>query len=180
MFLNKKGLTLFVLLFYFTTNAQSSKNNFEFGILGNIGFLHAGYTRSIINFNDFSVNSGAKIGYVPGSGDEESSTIQKTSVPTFLHLNIPAEILWKFHELNNVGIGVSYSKILAFVDEYSTSPKSNYNRILGEISYGHIIGWDNNSDTTTWVKVYFCPFIYDDHANDVDNIPVRISFIYNF
>ncbi len=155
-------------------------NNFEFGILGNIGFLHAGYTRSIINIKNFSINTGAKIGWVPASGDEESSTNQKNSVPTYIYLNFPAEVLWKFHTSNNFSTGFSFSKILVYTDKYSDSTKSNYNRILGEISYGHIIGWSSNNNSTTWVKVYFTPIIYDNSSDNLENIPIRLSFIYNF
>lgn len=178
--MKKLIIIFFALILGINCKSQELNNNFEFGILGNIGFLQAGYTRSIVNFKNFSINTGTKIGWVPSSGDEKSSTEQKKSVPTFIHLNFPGEILWKFHKSNNVSVGFSYSKILVYNDKYSTRTKSNYNRILGEISYGHIIGWSNNDNTTTWIKVCFTPILYDNDANDVENIPIRLSFIYNF
>jgi len=180
--LNKTIFNILTFIISFNHyQSQELKNNLEAGALGNLGFLHIGYTRSLINFSEFSLNTGIKIGYVPGSGDEESkNTINNPPVPNFAHFNLPLEFLWKFHRSNNVGIGASYSKILLGSNEYNARPKTNYNRILGEISYSHILDWSNNSETTTWVKVSFTPIIYDDHANDVSNIPVRLAFVYNF
>lgn len=178
--LKKVIFTFFILLLNVNNfHSQELKNNFEFGILGNLGFLHIGYTRSVINFSDFSFNTGLKIGYVPGSGDETTVNPQN-SVPNFINLNLPAEFLWKFHKSNNVGIGISYSKIFVGSNEYGNRPKNTYSRALGEISYAHILGWSDNSSSTTWIKIHFTPIIYDNHADDVSNIPVRLSFIYNF
>lgn len=160
-------------------HSQELKNNLEVGALGNIGFINVGYSRSLLNSDNFNINIGTKLGYVPGSGDEESTNPQN-SVPNFIHLNFPLEFLWKFHPSNNVGIGASYSKIFLGSNEFNERPKTNFNRILGEISYSHILGWSNNDETTTWIKVSFTPMIYDDHADDVSNIPVRLAFIYNF
>jgi hypothetical protein len=173
-----------ILIFIISFNhyySQQLKNNLEAGALGNLGFLHIGYTRSLINFSEFSLNTGLKIGYVPSPSDEYSGNNENNPpVPNFIHLNLPVELLWKFHQSNNVGIGASYSKILLGSNEYNARTKSNYNRILGEISYSHILDWSNDSETTTWIKVSFTPIIYDDHANDVSNIPVRLAFVYNF
>lgn len=177
--MNKCFIIFIAFIFGINCNSQELNNNFELGILGNIGFLNAGYTRSLFHFNNFSINSGAKIGWVPASGDEKSSTTQKKSVPIYLHFNFPGEVYWKFHRSNFVSAGCSFSKILVFTDQYSTSAKSNYNRILGEISYGHCIDWSKN-ETSTWIKVSGSPIIYDNGANDVVNIPIRVSFIINF
>lgn len=173
-----------ILIFILSFNlyqSQELKNNLEAGALGNLGFLHVGYTRSVLNFSEFSVNTGVKIGYVPSPSDEYSGNNENDPPdPNFLHLNLPVELLWKFHRSNNVGIGASYSKILLDSNEFNARSKTNYNRILGELNYSHILGWSNNGETTTWIKVSFTPIIYDDHADDVSNIPVRVSFIYNF
>lgn len=160
--------------------AQNLKNNVEFGILGNLGFANVGYTRSVISTNNFLINLGPKIGYVPGSNDDENTNqTNNSSVPSFMHLNLISEGLWKFSPSNNIGVGISYSKILVVSDKHDVRPKSNYDRILGEISYAHILGWSNSEKSTTWIKIYFTPIIYDNDANDVQNIPVRLSFIYN-
>lgn len=178
--MNKIIFTFLVTLISFNNyHSQELKNNLEVGALGNLGFFHVGYTRSVINFSNFSFNTGLKIGYVPDSGDEMSTNLQNYS-PNFIHLNIPLEFLWKFHRSNNVGIGASYSKILVGSNEYNIRPKTNYNRILGEISYAHKLNFNSDDDATGWIKISFTPIIDDDHANDVSNIPVRLSFIYNF
>jgi hypothetical protein len=178
--LKKLIFTFLILLFSFNTyHSQDVKNNLEIGILGNLGFLYAGYTRSMLNFSEFSINTGLKVGYVPSSADE-TTVNPENSVPNFIHLNIPVEFLWKFNRSNNIGVGASYSKILVGTKEYGNRPKTNYNRILGEISYGHILSWDNSSDETTWIRIYYTPILHDDHASDVQNIPVRLGFVYNF
>ncbi len=172
--------TFFIFLLSVNTyRSQELKNNIEFGLIGNLGFLHVGYTRSVFNFSNFSVNTGLKVGYVPSSGDEETENPQN-SVPNFIHLNLPVEFLWKFHRSNNIGIGASYSKIFVGSSEYGNRPKTNYNRVLGEMSYSHILSWSENSDDTTWIRLAFTPMLHDDHADDVQNLPVRLSFIYNF
>jgi hypothetical protein len=178
--LKKIILTFLVFILDFGTyDSQELKNNIEFGLLGNLGFLHIGYTRSVFSFSQFSVNTGLKAGYVPSSGDEESKH-PENSAPNFAHINLPVEVLWKFHRSNNIGIGASYSKIFVGSSEYGNRPKTNYNRILGEISYGHILSRSDYEESTTWIRIYFTPIMYDDHADDVSNIPVRLAFVYNF
>ncbi|GEN76225.1 hypothetical protein [Chryseobacterium hagamense] len=173
-------LTFLVFILGFGTyHSQELKNNIEFGLLGNLGFLHIGYTRSVFSFSQLSVNTGLKAGYVPSSGDEESKH-PENSVPNFAHINLPVEVLWKFHRSTNIGIGASYSKIFVGSSEYGNHPKTNYNRILGEISYGHILSRSDYEESTTWIRIYFTPIMYDDHADDVSNIPVRLVFVYNF
>lgn len=133
----------------------------------------------MVNFSEFSLNTGVKVGYVPNSADEYTTDPQN-AVPNFIHLNFPAELLWKFHRSNNLGIGASYSKIFVGTREYGNREKSNYDRILGEISYSHILSWSDDNETTIWIKGSFTPVLKDNHADDVQNIPFRLSFVYNF
>ncbi|PJJ67888.1 hypothetical protein CLV73_1908 [Chryseobacterium geocarposphaerae] len=78
-------LTFFIFLLSANTYpSQELKNNIEFGLIGNLGFLHVGYTLSVFNFSKFSINTGLKVGYVPSSGDEQTKNPQN-SVPNFIH-----------------------------------------------------------------------------------------------
>lgn len=174
----KKSLLLLVNLMFIHSYCQEFKNNFELGALGNIGFLNVAYSRSILNFEKISLNVGPKLGYVPGSHEEENENQQNSSFPSFTHLNFITELVYKFSNYHQIGAGGSYSKIFVSGDDSNVREKNNYDRILGEIHYAYLF---NSSDSgQDGIKITFCPMIYDNGAFDVQNIPIRVSFITTF
>jgi len=164
-----------IIVFFLISNnivSQNNKNNFEIGLLGNIGFINLGYNREIVAIDKFIIAIGAKIGYVPGSQESESSAI-----PNFIHLNLgPAALLSV--SSSKFGAGMSYSKILIGSDEFDVRNKSNYNRILGDLNYAYF--FDKTRNGRTGVKLSFMPILYDDGAEDVQNIPVKLALVFEF
>ena len=172
----KTLLLLLVNLICINSYCQELKNNFEIGALGNIGFINVGYSRSVLNFEKFSLNVGPKLGYVPGSHEEKKENQQNnSSFPNFVHLNFITESIYKFSEYHQIGAGVSYSKIFVLADDSNVREKNNYNRILGEIHYAYL--FNSSYSGQDGIKISFCPIIHDNGALDVQNIPIRISFI---
>lgn len=157
--------------------SQSKKNTFEIGVLGNIGFLNVGYDREVLHFKKFNTSIETKIGYVPGSKGEEEDEEEKNSTPNFIHLNFGTGINYKTYS-SRIGLGISYSKILIGYDKSNAREKSNYNRLLGELNYSYY--FEEIEGTRTGLKLSFAPILYDDGANDVQNIPIRVSFLYEF
>ncbi len=166
-----KKIIIIIILITLKTYSQTNKNNFEAGVLGNIGFFNIGYTREVLEIKKINLGIGAKIGYVPGSSGNESDT----SSPNFTHLNLGPELSFSTHK-NRFGIGINYSTILVGNNKNNSREKNNYNRILGDINYTFYT--NSEGENLSGVKISFVPIIYDNGALDVQNIPIRLSFTF--
>lgn len=163
-----------IILFVLSINSysQTQKNSIEFGVVGNLGFANLGYDREILNFDKFNLLVGTKIGYVPGSQE-----VEKSAIPNFIHINFGSSLNYMNYS-SKLGIGASFSKILIGSDEFNKRSKSNYNRILGDLNYTYY--FSVNNENRTGVKLSYIPILYDNGAEDMQNIPVRLSFTYEF
>lgn len=170
----KNIFTVTIILLSFQTYSQTKKNNIEAGVLGNIGFFHLGYGREILSIKKIHLDVSSKIGYVPGA---KGSEIEESN-PNFTHLNIGSNISLLTLS-SRFGIGISYSKIFVGNDVNNVRNKNDYNRILGDINYTLYLS-DKEEKNKNGIKVSFMPILYDDGVNDMDNIPARIAFTFEF
>ena len=145
-------------------NTHYPKNTIDIQALGNKGFIAIGYNRALFQSGRFALLLGPAIGFVPGSHEDTTNTI-----PTFFHMNLGANAGYRVH-LFEASVGLSYSRIL-LSDKYNARPKPNYNRVLGDISY---IQHFKTGDIS--IKISFTPILFDDGADDVQNIPVGFTF----
>jgi len=144
---------------------EYSQNTLDISMLGNKGFASVGYNRAIFQFSKFQVLLGPSVGYVPSSREDTAN-----SIPRFLHLNVGTNLTYSPFRYFEVSAGVSYSKIL-LGDPYHVSPKSNYNRILGD--FGLI--WHFRKDDLA-IKLTYTPILFDNGAEDVEGFPYGLSF----
>lgn len=140
-----------------------SKNSLDLGLLGNKGFFFVTYNRTLLETRHFTFQASPAIGLVPGNQEDSA-----TSIPDFLHLNLGANIVYGMYSLNKLSLGFSYSWILTG-DIYKVRPKSHYGRLLGEFAYIRHFRQDQLE-----LKIAFSPILYDNGANDVQNIPIAI------
>lgn len=140
------------------------KNTFDLQCLGNKGFFAIGYSRMIFEKKNLCFNVSPAIGLVPGSHEDSLS-----SIPSFTHLNIGLNLVYGRLKYG-LDIGTSYSKILVG-NRYHERPKSNYNRVLGELGIIRYLPADRLA-----IRLAFNPILYDDGATDVSNIPVSVTF----
>ncbi len=166
-----KKIFIIIILITLKSYSQTNKNNFEAGVLGNIGFFNIGYTREILEIKKIDLDIGAKIGYVPGSSGKDGDTPS----PNFTHLNLGPELSFSTHK-NRFGIGINYSTILVGNNKNNSREKNNYNRILGDINYTFYT--NGEGENLSGIKISFVPIIYDNGALDVQNIPIRLSFTF--
>lgn len=148
-------------------NKIASKNRLDIQLFGNKGFISVGYNRTILEYKLISFTLTPSIGYVPGSHDTSNGD---TPFPSFTHLNLGTDIVLG-HSLNQLSTGVSYSKIILGRDPINVRPKSNYTRVLGDISYIRHFKHDPLA-----LKISFAPILYDNGADDVENIPIAFAF----
>ena len=142
-----------------------SKNSLDLWLLGNKGFFAVGYNRTLLETRHFIFQASPAIGLVPGNQEDSA-----TSIPDFLHLNLGANIVYGMYSLNKLSLGFSYSWILTG-DIYKVRPKSHYGRLLGEFAYIRHFRRDQ-----TELKIAFSPILYDNGADDIQNIPVAVIF----
>lgn len=154
-----KKIILALLLSISNSGYSQLKNNLDFGLLGNIGFLHLGYNREIINENNIGIEFGPKIGYVPGSQEEE-----RNAIPNFIHVNFGSNVFYKLNSFR-IGTGLSYSFIFIGNDKYDVKEKNRYERFLGDLSLTYF--FSKNEYERTGVKLSFVPILNDTGANDV-------------
>lgn len=140
------------------------KNSLDLQLLGNKGFVAIGYNRIIFSSKRLYCMISPVIGFVPGSSED---TLR--SIPAFAHINIGLNIVYGDFKYR-VAFGVSYSKIF-LRDTYRARSKSNYNRMLGEIAFIRYFPRDRLG-----LKFAYTPILYDDGANDVENVPVSFAF----
>jgi hypothetical protein len=163
-----------IILIILSTNSysQSLRNTIELGGLGNLGFINLGYNREILNFDKFNILTSLKIGYVPGSQETE-----KSAIPNFIHTNFGSSLNYNTYH-SKFGVGISFSKILIGNDEFNKREKSNYSRLLGDVNYTYY--FDITNEGKTGVKISYIPILYDNGADDMQNIPIGLSFLYEF
>jgi hypothetical protein len=167
------ALLLFLIITSLSPQAQDSinkimsKNKLEIEMFGNKGFISVGYNRTIFQNKIFSFTVSPAIGYVPGSHDTSNGGIP---FPSFTHLNIGTDIVLG-HLFNQLSAGISYSRIVLGRDPAHTSVNTKYNRVLGDISYIRHFKHDPLA-----LKISFTPMLYDDGADDVENIPIGFTF----
>ena len=146
-----------------SSNRLLSKNSIDLWLLGNKGFLAVGYNRTLLETRHFTFQASPATGLVPGEQEDSASAI-----PDFLHLNLGANIVYGRYSLNKLSAGFSYSWIFTG-DKYKARPKSHYGRLLGEFAYIRHFRQDQLE-----FKIVFTPILYDNGANDVQNIPIAI------
>ncbi len=168
--LNKQLITLFLVIVSLNIYGQKSgtsifdKNSLDLQCLGNKGFFTIGYNRIIHEQKNLYFIIGPALGFVPGSHEDSLN-----SIPSFAHLNLGINLVYG-HLKYRFHIGTSYSKIFTG-DRYHARPKTNYNRILGELGFSRFFPLDEFG-----IKLAFTPILFDDGANDVSDIPVSFTF----
>ena len=140
-----------------------AKSTFDVQMLGNKGFGSIGYNRAIYQKHNFNLLISPSIGYVPSSREDTAH-----SIPRFLHLNLGVNVTYQLI-YNEISAGISYTKIL-LGDPYHVKPKSNYDRILGDLAYIRHFKHDGLA-----LKFSYTPFLYDSGANDVESFPWGIT-----
>lgn len=139
-------------------------NTIDFQMLGNKGFIAVGYNRALLGKRKFNWLIGPSVGFVPGSSEDTTHAI-----PRFYHLNIGSGLSYRI-KYSEITVGASYSKIL-LSDRYHSSPKSAYDRVLGDFGYVQYFNGDG-----VIIKIAFTPMLYDNGTNDVQNVPVAVVF----
>jgi len=140
------------------------RNTLDVQMLGNKGFIAVGYNRALLGKHKFNWLVGPSVGFVPGSSEDSAHAI-----PRYYHLNIGSGLSYR-RRYSEITAGASYSRIL-LSDPYHSSPKSAYNRVLGDFGYVQYFNGDG-----VILKIAFTPMLYDDGTDDVQNIPVAVVF----